>query len=138
MAGAYVSYSEDADGIDVDFDDRWEVVGVVRPNVYAGRYVAIGAELSQQYVRPNGLNPRTDTFDVASVTKVSLLPGLQLGNGGYARPRIQMVYTASFLNQGARQFYAREDARVDAGVQHFVGLGAEWWLNSNRVITPGG
>lgn len=136
MYATYLSSFVDADGQAVDFDDRWEWVGVVRPNVYLGENWAIGVEASHQLVRPNGLNPRTEAFDVAHVTKLSLLPGIQVGRGGYARPRLQLQYTATFLDPGARRFFSAEDARVSPGVQHFVGLGAEWWLNSQRVITP--
>jgi maltoporin len=136
MYASYLSYFQDADGQAVDFDDRWEWVGVVRPNVYLGQNWAIGVEASHQLVRPNGLNPRSEQFDVPHITKLSLLPGIQVGHGGYARPRIQLQYTASLLDPAARKFFSPDDARVSPGVQHFVGLGAEWWLNSQRVVTP--
>jgi hypothetical protein len=136
MAGTYLSNRIDADGQRVDFDDRWEWVVSARPQVYVGEYGAVGVELSHQYVRPNGLNPYTQAFDKAHVTKVSLLPAIQRARGGYSRPRIQAVYTASFLSEGARAYFDPRDARVAPGVQHYVGLGAEWWLNTRRVIAP--
>jgi maltoporin len=138
MWGAYASYSQDADGLAIDFDDRWDVAAVLRPNVYLHKYVAIGVELSHQYVRPNGLNPRSGTFDQPNITKLALLPGIQLDKGGYSRPRIQFIYQASFLDDDARRFFPAADVRLQPGVQHFLGLGAEWWVNSQRVITPVG
>ena len=136
MAATYVNNQVDADGQDVDFDDRWEWVGVVRPQVYFGRNVAVGVEASHQYVRPNGLNPRSGQFDQAHLTKLSLIPAIQRDRGGYSRPRLHVLYTASFLNDGARRFFNPLDARVSDGVQHFVGIGAEWWVNPRRVIAP--
>jgi maltoporin len=137
MAAAYGQYRVDADGLEIDVDDRWDVVGVIRPNVYVSEHVAIGAEASHQWVRPNGLNPRTGTFDKPSVTKLSVLPGVQAGRGGYTRPRIQLVYTATLLDDEARAWFDPLDARIGEGnVQHYVGLGAEWWLNTQRVILP--
>jgi maltoporin len=136
VAAAYAAYTLDADSEVIDFDDRWEVVGVVRPTFYATRFVALGAELSHQYVRPNGLNPRTSTYETGNATKISFLPALQIGRGNYTRPRVHLVYTATFLDQGARSFFSPQDVRIAPGVQHFLGIGAEWWLNSQRVITP--
>ncbi len=136
MAATYISNRTDADGQSMDFDDRWEWVGVVRPQAYLGRHVAIGVEASHQYVRPNGLNPRSGAFDRGHLTKLSLIPAIQRDRGGYSRPRLHVLYTASFLNDGARAFFNPMDARVTDGVQHFVGVGAEWWVNTRRVIAP--
>ena len=136
MFGTYLSYALDADGQPVDFDDRWEWVGVLRPNVYLSRHVTMSAEVSHQLVRPNGLNPRSDQFDIAHLTKLSVLPGVQVAKGGYSRPRVHAFYTLTLMNEGARNFFPADDVRVTGGPQHFVGLGAEWWLNSRRVIRP--
>lgn len=136
MAATYVSNTRDADSQAVDFDDRWEWVGVARPQVYFGRHVALGVEASHQYVRPNGLNPRSNSFDQAHLTKLSIIPAIQRDRGGYSRPRLHIQYTASFLNDGARSYFNPLDARVSEGVQHFVGIGAEWWVNTRRVIAP--
>jgi hypothetical protein len=136
MAGAYVSYDVDADGIAVDADDRWEAAGVLRATAYAGEHVAIAVEGAHELVRPNGLNPRSGTFDVPHITKVSLLPGIQTAKGGFSRPRLQLVYTATFLGPVARRWFDPLDVRVHPGVQQYIGLGAEWWIDSQREITP--
>lgn len=133
---AYVQNMVDADGIEVDFDDRVEVVGVLRPNFWIGKHGALSLELSQQYVRPNGINPRTNLFDRGSITQISLIPALQAAPGAYTRPRLQVLYTLSLLNQGALNFLNPEDVRYGTPTQHYFGLGAEWWLNSRRVIVP--
>jgi maltoporin len=137
MAGAYAGSWSDADGQKLDFDDRWELVGVVRPQVYVTEHVSVAVEASNEWIRPNGVNPRTDSFDIANITQLSLLPGVQVARGGYSRPRLQAVYTLTALNQGAVDFHAADDSRVRGKTQHFIGLGAEWWVNSQRTITPG-
>jgi maltoporin len=134
--GAYLSQRNDADGQVVDFDDRWEAVAAVRPQVYLSRTLAFGIEASHQVVRPNGLNPRTARFDRPNVTKLSLLPAVQASRGSFTRPRIHAVYTLTLMDEAARRFFSPADVRIGEGPQHYVGLGAEWWLNSQRVITP--
>lgn len=126
----------DGDGQRVDFDDRVEVVGVLRPNLWIGERGAVSLELSQQYVRPNGLNPRTDRFDRAAVTQVSLIPAVQVAPGAYSRPRLQLVYSLTHLSPGARAFFNPEDVRFATPTKHYVGLGAEWWIDSRRVVVP--
>lgn len=126
----------DADGQRVDYDDRIEFVGVVRPNLWIGQHGALSVELSHQRMRPNGLNPRTNRFDVAGVTQVSLLPALQVAPGAYTRPRIQLVYTLSYADEGARATFNPQDVRSQLGTSHFIGLGAEWWIDSRRVVVP--
>jgi hypothetical protein len=136
MWAGYVQSITDADGIEIDFDDRVEAVGAIRPNLWIGRHGAMSLELSQQYVRPNGLNPRTARYDRGSVTQISVIPALQAAPGAYTRPRVHLLYTLSLLNDGALAFRNPADVRAQSGTQHYFGLGAEWWLNSRRVIVP--
>ena len=134
--GAYLYYKVDADGIVVDFDDRWEWVEVVRPQLFATDHLALGLELSHQHVRPNGLNPRTGTADEPDVVKISLLPAIQLDRGAFSRQRLHAVYTVSLLDAAARSMWSPSDVRLHGGAQQYVGICAEWWLDSTRPITP--
>jgi len=134
-AGTVQAYA-DADGQEVDFDDRVEVVGVVRPNLWIGRHGALSVELSHQLMRPNGLNPRSGEFGVAGVTQISLVPALQVEPGAYTRPRLQVLYTYTRLNDAARDTFNPADVRFDSPTRHYVGLGAEWWIDSRRVVVP--
>ncbi|NCG22322.1 MAG: hypothetical protein GWP91_25170 [Rhodobacterales bacterium] len=134
--GTYFSGFSDADNQDFDFDDRSEWVGAVRPQVWFTEAVALGVEASRQEVRPAGPNPRSGDLVRPSVTKFSVLPAVQAGRGGFSRPRIHLMYTATWLDDDARGLYDPRDVRVHDGVQHFMGVGAEWWLNSRRVIVP--
>ena len=129
-AGAYVRGFTDADGQELDVDDRWELALATRPIVNIGQYVGLGIEASHQWLRPNGLNPRTEQHDVPQVTKLSLLPMLKPAPNTFARPMIHLTYTVSLLNEDALAWYDPLDQRASSQVQHFVGLGAEWWMNS--------
>lgn len=126
----------DADGQRVDYDDRVEFVGVLRPNLWIGEHGALSVELSHQRVRPNGLNPRTNAFDVAGVTQISLIPAVQVHPGAYTRPRLQLLYTLSHADAGARATFNPQDLRSQVGTTHFIGAGAEWWIDSRRVVVP--
>jgi maltoporin len=130
MLGGYWRDFTDADGQSFDFDDRTELVFSLRPQVYPTHTTAIGIEISQQEVRPRGLEPRTVSMVAPSVTKLSVLPAWQAGRGGYARPRLHLVYTVTWMNDDARALYDPRDVRISEGDQHFLGIGAEWWLNS--------
>ena len=136
MWGAYLQDIVDADGIASDFDDRLEAVVVVRPNLWIGEHGALSVEASHQHVRPDGLNPRTARLDRGNVTQLSLIPAIQAAPGAYTRPRVHLLYTLSLLDQGALAFRNPADVRSTSGTQHYFGLGAEWWLNSRRVIVP--
>ena len=66
-----------------------------------------------------------------AVTRLSLLPGVQLGKGSFARPNIHRRYTLSLVNADALDRLDPSDARRVAGpVQHTFGIGAEWWIDS--------
>lgn len=138
MLGGYWRDVSDADAQTFDFDDRTEVVVAFRPQAYPTERTAVGVELSQQEIRPRGPNPRTDRLVAPSVTKFSVLPAIQVAKGGFSRPRLHLVYTATWLDGDARSLYDPRDARVRGdGPQHFAGIGAEWWLAS-RSYAPSG
>jgi hypothetical protein len=39
-------------------------------------------------------------------------------------------YVLTYLNDDARLWFDARDTRSQRNVHHFLGLGAEWWLNS--------
>jgi maltoporin len=129
-AGAYWRGWADADGETVDFDDGNEWIAAVRPTVYPTRWFSVAGELSHQWVWRASVHPRTQADGTPEITKLSLLPAVQPRRGTFARPQVRLQYTASFLNDDARSWYAERDTRSTDAVQHFVGIGAEWWLNS--------
>lgn len=128
--GAYWRGWADADGEDVDFDDGNEWVAAVRPAVYPTRWLSVGVEASHQWVWRESVHPRTGTQGAPQITKLSLLPAVQPHRGTFARPQVRLQYTLSLLNEDARAWYSSRDSRSARPVQHFVGVGAEWWINS--------
>ncbi|MCB9760523.1 MAG: carbohydrate porin [Alphaproteobacteria bacterium] len=130
MGGAYLRRYTDADASAADVDDRWEFMLAVRPSFYATDHLSLGVEASHQWLRPDGLNPRTDAYDLPQVTKLALLPAIQPRRGGLARPQLRLQYVLTVMNNDARSWYAESDTRHRSNVQHFIGVGAEWWLNS--------
>lgn len=128
--GSYVRGWHDADGQAVDVDDGWEWVWAVRPGLTVGRYGALQAELSRQWLRPSGVNVASGEWDRPAVTQLSLLPGVQWEPGTFGRPRIHLRYSLVLLNQDAVDWTATSELRAVDRVQHRFGIGAEWWINS--------
>lgn len=129
--GAYVRSWRDADANTTDPDDGVEWVVALRPGVYPTRFLAIAAEVSHEAAFPAGLDPRTNAVEQPAITRLSLLPGVQLGRGSFARPNIHLRYTLALVNQDALDRLDEQDARRALGpVQHSVGIGAEWWIDS--------
>jgi hypothetical protein len=88
-------------------------------------------ELSYQGRRPNGLDPDSQSHLVPGVFKASVMPTLSWDRGTYTRPQLRLVYTVSYLDQGARRSFDREDPRRGVAVHHYLGAQVEWWYNSS-------
>jgi len=131
MAGGYLRYFRDADGVVDDPDDGWEYVLAVRPHLFFHHHLHGVFEASYQGRRPNGLDPDSQTHLVPGVFKFSVMPTLSWDRGSYARPQIRLVYTVSYLDQGARLSFPEQDPRRGVAVQHFLGAQVEWWYNSS-------
>lgn len=127
--GGYARLFFDADDNEEDFDDRQEVAFAVRPQFFWGLFTP-GVEASVQISRPNGLNPRTNAQETATVAQLAVIPALSFGDdpGTYTRPQIRAVYAVSLLNDAALALYPEADPRADDSVVHFAGLSAEWWF----------
>ncbi len=134
--GAYARHSRDADGQSGDPDDGWESAVALRPLLALGEHGSLGLELSRQARAPEGLSPRTDTLLRPRVTKVAIIPAIQPHSGSYARPQLRAQYVYEHLNDDARRWFPDEDPRHQTNHQHFIGIGAEWWIDSNDYL-PG-
>ena len=121
----------DADGEEVDLDDVTEGGVVVRPLVFFGEHFQQGLEISYQQSRPHGLDPDGESQPIPEVWQFSVMEILALAPGAYQRPQIRAVYTLSVSNDAAQERYPEGDRRIPGAVEHFVGLSAEWWFNSN-------
>ena len=131
MLGAYLRKFNDADVAAFDNDDAWELIIAARPHLMLHQHVYLAFEVSHQLRKTSGLSPVTNRSLDPAVTKLSVIPLVTVGGGTYARPQLRLVYTASIVNADARELYSAQDARASRGVQHFLGVSAEWWFNSS-------
>jgi maltoporin len=53
------------------------------------------------------------------------------GRGSYKRPQFRLLYAITSRDAGARALYPAEDVFAQRKVEHFIGLGVEWWFNSS-------
>jgi maltoporin len=137
LLGTYYRSFRDASP-SLDFDDVDEGIVAVRPAVFFGELGGLAVEGSLQMAQhgvvsddpddpaapPEG--PRT-----ASMWRLGVVPFLSpAGRGNFSRPQFRFIYAASFRDDVARQLYAEDDVFGLREVEHFVGVGAEWWFNS--------
>lgn len=120
----------DADGQDVDADDVQDASLAVRPALKVGAHGNLGLELAHERSWRHGPDPRSGAQELATITRLSLLPAVQLRQGTFGRPQVRLQYTASLLDDAARARFHDDDIRSQQALQHWVGLGAEWWINS--------
>jgi len=132
MYGGFYRFFQDADANASDFDDRHEWVGIARMLGYFGAFTP-GIEGSIQVLRPNGLNPRNDTQEVATVSQIALIPALTFGKqpGNYTRPQLQGIAAFSRSNSAAMNLFADDDPRSEEADAWYFGLRAEWWFGRN-------
>lgn len=130
LGGGYLRRFADADADTADPDDRWEASVALRPMWHFGRHFQLGAELSHQWLRPDGLNPRSGEWDIPQITKIAVIPAIQVGPTALSRPQIRLQYIYSHLDDDARLWFAEEDPRRRSNHIHSFGVGAEWWISS--------
>lgn len=130
MAGSYARYFTDADPNKYDNDDGWDFILAVRTHIRIYESLALGMEVSHQLRKPNGIASDTAEESLPMITKLSLFPVVSKGDLSYGRPQVRLVYTVSFVNGDARASFPEGDKRRDRAIQHFLGIGAEWWFNT--------
>ena len=131
MWGAYLRYFDGSMGAEYSDSKYWEGTIIARPQLYVSDHFSFGAEASYQYKNRKVLDDKGE-HNVPSAFRLSLLPIISpSGWGGYNRPIIYGVYTATIRNEAARNSYADEDPRSARRVEHYLGLHAEWWFNSS-------
>jgi maltoporin len=131
VGGGYLDWFHDADGVNYDIDDYYEGSVALRGSVKVAGPLRQAVEVSYQGRRPDGLNKRTGTFVTPAILKFAFMPTLSAGDGTLSRPELRLIYQLSLLNRGARTQYPDDDVRSGESVQHYVGIGAEWWFNSS-------
>ena len=137
LLGSYWrSFRNASPGLDVD--DLGEGIVIARPTVWFGKIAGLSLEGSYQAQRRGilveqsngGLRPQ-----FAQVGRLGLVPFLTpAGPGNYARPHIRLIYMLTMRDDGARRLYAKDDVFALRKVDHFIGLGAEWWFGSTSYF----
>jgi maltoporin len=132
QVAAYLRSFHEANAIPYNPNNFLEGVIDLRPYVFIGKYFRQAFDLSWQRRSPDGLHPETGTHEAAQVLKVGVMPTVSIfGRGTYDRPEFRIIYSASFRNEGARLLYAADDPHRLRRVEHYLGLGVEWWFNSS-------
>lgn len=132
MAAGYVRFFRDGSPAETSTQKYDEGVVVARPSVFLGEHFGVSVEGSYQQRRIAIVRPGDDGPLTASVTKVGLMPYFSpSGKGSFKRPQIRLLYVASFRDSGARGLYPQEDVFSQRSVEHYAGIGAEWWFNSS-------
>jgi hypothetical protein len=137
LLGSYWrSFRNASPGLDVD--DLGEGIIVARPTVWFGKIAGLSLEGSYQAQRRGVLIEQAGGElkpQLGQVGRIGVVPFLTpAGPGSYARPHIRLIYTLTFRDDGARRLYPRDDVFALRKVDHFIGLGAEWWFGSTSYF----
>ncbi len=132
LFGAYVRSFRDGDPSPTSLNKFDEGTIVVRPQVYIGQHWGVAVEGSYQERRFAYLDPSSNKALNASEWRGGLIPYFSpSGRGSYARPQLRLIYAITDRNSGARELYAPDDVSAQRKIEHFIGIGAEWWFNSS-------
>ncbi|MBN9166318.1 MAG: carbohydrate porin [Myxococcales bacterium] len=132
MAAGYVRFFRDGSPGETSTQRYDEGTIVARPSVFIGEHFGVSVEGSYQQRRIAIQNPNGDGPLTASVFKAGVIPYFSpSGRGSFKRPQIRLLYVASFRDSGTRGLYPIEDVFAQRSVEHFAGVGAEWWFNSS-------
>lgn len=130
--GAYWRYFRDADPNVFARGALSEGAIDVRPHVWFGELVGAALDVSYQGLQSTALDETTGNPEGGSVFKVALMPFVSpFGRGTYTRPHIRIIYSLTVRDEGARALYPVLDPRSSATVEHFLGMGVEWWFSSS-------
>jgi len=137
LLGSYLrSFRNASPGLDVD--DVGEGIIIARPTVWFGKIAGLSVEGSYQAQRRGVLLGQADGGlkpQFAQLGRVGLVPFLTpAGRGNYARPHIRLIYLLTVRDAGARRLYTPDDVFALRKVDHFIGMGAEWWFGSTSYF----
>lgn len=132
MVGGYYRNFRDADRSLFERTRLAEGAVDLRPHVWIGQHAGLSVDASYQAMQANQLDERTGQVVRGGVTKLALIPFYSpFGRGTYTRPHIRLIYALTLRDAGARRLYPEDDPRSQTRVEHFLGIGAEWWFDSS-------
>jgi maltoporin len=122
----------------LDTADLGEGIVVLRPTVWLGKIAGVSVEGSYQAQR-RGILIEDDDGSTApqfgQMGRIGVIPFLTPGGrGNFTRPHIRLFYLLSLRDEGARRLYAEHDVFGLRRVDHYFGLGAEWWFGSTSYF----
>ncbi len=138
MMGSYFRRFRNASP-DLDYWDLNEGIILLRPQFWFGKWAGAALEASYQFQQRGVLAQYGDVEQTrpifGSLWRVGAMPFVSVaGRGAYARPHIRLMYMATFRDAGARALYPVDDVFNLRPVDHFFGLGAEWWFGSTSYF----
>ena len=128
--GALARRWQDADGQDTDVEDGGDVSLAIRPAFYPTETTSLAIEFDREVAWRNGPNARSGNQAPLTVTRMSILPALQLEPGTFGRPQLRVQYTLSRASDTTMAQLDPDDVRAAHAVTHWFGVGAEWWIHS--------
>jgi len=132
LYGAYFRYFTDGDPQATSIMTYDEGTVDVRPQVFLGDHWGIAVDASYQARRYAELDPTTNAPLNAAEWRGGIIPYFSpAGRGSYKRPQLRIIYAITARNEGARALYPSQDVFSQRSVEHYLGLGVEWWFNSS-------
>jgi maltoporin len=129
----------------LDFEDLDEGIVMLRPHLFYIDWAGVALEGSYQIQQRGVLvgelsDPGTTLSPeplVAQVGRIGVVPFLApAGPGAYSRPWFYFAYVATFRDQEARMLYPEGDVFRIREIDHYAGIGAEWWFGSTSYGGP--
>jgi maltoporin len=122
----------------LNYEDVDEGVVAIRPSVWFGDIAGLSLEGSFQvaqrgvlYRDPEAPLAPAEGPALASYFRVGIIPFITpAGRGSFTRPHIRAMYNIGFRNSVAQLLYPEDHPYRERDIEHFIGLGAEWWFNS--------
>jgi maltoporin len=103
-----------------------------RPMVWFGDVSGVALDLSYQAMQTTAIDERTGQPQGGGIFKLGIMPFLSpFGRGTYTRPQIRLIYVMTARDDGARSLYNDLDPRSHQSIEHFLGIGVEWWFSSS-------
>lgn len=132
QVGAYYRYFRDADPNVFGRGTLSEGAINLRPMVWLDRFVGIAADLSYSGMAAAAINEVTGSPEGGHLFKLGIVPFVSpFGRGTYTRPHLRLIYSLTVRDEGARGLYPALDPRSRNDVEHFFGIGVEWWFSSS-------
>jgi maltoporin len=132
LYGAYFRYFTDGAPQPTSISTYDEGTVDVRPQAFLGDHWGLAVDGSYQARRYAELNPATNAQLTASEWRLGVIPYFSpAGRGSYKRPQLRVIYALTARDAGARALYPAQDVFSQRAVEHYLGLGVEWWFNSS-------